>query len=162
MTLCGRTASVPQQYVRVFMGMSVYEGRNMQPANIMLPAQTVVFAFAVYQLYSSCCGRAPHSAAAVQQTDCKSKPHGLGGKHGVDLLGRCVVDRQCLMTTRIWTGLTCTHDCTSPYAHIHQSLLFNNALPKHALLAIFFHYQNLQPLACSVAGHCYWQLPSCF
>jgi len=38
--------------------------------------------------------RSPATAIAnvlCNKTDCKSKHHGLGGKHGVDLVGGCVL-----------------------------------------------------------------------
>jgi len=116
-TLCGCIASVPQQQVCVIMTMSMHVGLKLQHANTMLPAQTLMFAFAVCLLHSSC-----FTAVA-------------------ELFGGYVVDRQCWMTVRIWTGLICTHYCRPL-----QTRIFIKQCQAKTRLADAVH-----PLACSIA-----------
>ena len=110
----------------------------------MLPAQSVVFAFAVCLVAQRLRYKEPcysNTATAVQQTDCKSKHRGLGGKHSVDLLGGCLVDWQCLTNRQVWTGLICT-DCCCPL----QKPLFIKQCQAKTCLAGSPH-----PLVCIIA-----------
>ncbi len=79
----------------------------MQPANTTLPAQTVVFAFAVCLLCSNCAVAVAELLIAQLLCNRQTAKQTLqfGRKYSVDLRGGCVVDWQLLMIERIWTGL---------------------------------------------------------